>query len=92
MSQGFLKDTFFNTNPNREYAMRIARYLQKRLGKSINEEIYTEFLESTTLWSLKASMWKAVMKQLKGIESSDSSVSEEENEEDAKGENINSIK
>jgi len=68
--------------------MKIARYLQKWLGKQINEEIYTDFLESTTLWSLKASMRKAVMKQIKGIESSDSSVSEEDNDEEAKSDNI----
>ena len=37
-------------------------------------------------------MRKAVMKQLKGIESSDSSISDEEVDEEAKGENIQSIK
>lgn len=33
-------------------------------------------------------MRKAVMKQIKGIESSDSSVSEEDNDEEAKSDNI----
>jgi len=72
--------------------MKIAWYLQKWLGKKLNEEIFTDYLESTTLKSLKASMWKAVMKQLKGVESSDSSITDEEVDEEVKGDNIQSIK